>query len=144
MRSKFWDKVSVEKECWVWTASCNSHGYGKITRDGSTIAAHRIAYEEANGPIASDLVIRHRCDNRKCVNPAHLVAGTQKDNMDDMARRGRRACFKGERHGNAKLNEDKVRAIRADARPQKIIAAHYGVSVPTISEVKNRKIWVHV
>ncbi len=115
---KFWSKVDRSGDCWERTASCNSHGKGKITIGKKTVAAHRIAYELENGPVPSAVVIRHRCENPKCVRPSHLVTGTQRDNMQDMIRRGRRACFKGERHGNAKLTAAKVIAIRADSRPQ--------------------------
>jgi HNH endonuclease len=75
--------------CWVWTASVNSNGYGKIGVGGKLLAAHRLAYTHFVGEIPEGMEIRHHCDNPPCVNPAHLVPGTHGDNMQDMLERGR-------------------------------------------------------
>lgn len=53
--------------------------------------AHRVSYMEHFGPIPDGLMVRHRCHRRRCVNPEHLVLGTNSDNMKDMmeAKRGK-------------------------------------------------------
>ena len=56
------------------------------------------------------MVVRHTCDNKFCVNPAHLILGTQTDNVHDAVER--RINCRGERHGRRALTEVKVREIK--------------------------------
>lgn len=51
--------------------------------------AHRVAWELVHGPIADDLCVLHRCDNRLCVNVEHLFLGTRGDNIRDASVKGR-------------------------------------------------------
>jgi HNH endonuclease len=77
---RFMRKVQKSDGCWLWTASGNGHGYGQFRHNGTTRAAHRVAYELMIGPIPSGLHIDHLCRVRLCVNPAHLEAVTQREN----------------------------------------------------------------
>lgn len=85
-----WD--ITEAGCWEWRGGRNGFGYGVVSlhRKGIIRArAHRLMYERYVGPIPDGMVIRHRCDNPPCVNPAHLEPGTQADSVWDMTSRGR-------------------------------------------------------
>ena len=76
--------VKINKNgCWEWQKHLSNTGYGYISRKTNKILAHRISYEMFNGPINENEVIRHKCNNRKCVNPEHLQIGNQWDNMQD-------------------------------------------------------------
>jgi hypothetical protein len=100
---RFWAKVIKTETCWLWQASKNRKGYGLFGL-GRTRIAHRIAFEDAYGQSAAGKVVMHTCDTPACVNPAHLRLGTPLDNARDSAAKGRRACFAGERNGQAKVS----------------------------------------
>lgn len=129
------DRSGGADACWPWTGA-RSLNYGVLSIDGRQQKAHRVVYEIAKGPIPKGQRICHRCDNPPCCNPAHLFAGTAKDNSLDMARK--------ERAGHTKLTTADVVAIRADTRPLKAIAADYGVHFGTIAWAKNGRSWTHV
>jgi hypothetical protein len=108
-RERFWAKVSrmSPAECWLWTASQNSMGYGKMLVAGKLQLAHRISWELHIGPVPAGLFVLHRCDTPLCVNPLHLFVGTNADNMRDMKVKGRHwsktkpwIAAKGDRHGS--------------------------------------------
>jgi len=86
---RFMDKVLVaESGCWEWQSTLHRDGYGKFWFVDRQIAAHRIAYELFVGDTNNQWVL-HKCDNRKCVNPAHLYLGDAKQNSKDRTERKR-------------------------------------------------------
>ena len=89
--SDFWGRVKLGSSgCWDWTGSVNGHsGYGDYCAHGKHTQAHRIAWSLKHGPIPPDAVICHTCDNRRCINPAHLFCGTPYDNVHDCIDKGR-------------------------------------------------------
>jgi hypothetical protein len=78
---RFWEKVDKSGECWLWTAGKESEGYGRFKLNGKGCKAHRISYELEVGPIPEGLQIDHLCRVRHCVNPEHLEAVTQRENI---------------------------------------------------------------
>lgn len=150
--SRFWGSVrrGGKDECWEWTGSTRT-GYGAIYVNGSTISAHRYSYELANGPIPQSdgyhgTCVLHICDNRKCVNPAHLFLGSAADNNADKASKGRARsrAQKGERNGQSKLTADIVRQIRAADGPQRSIAKRFGVAQATVGRIRLKQHWRHI
>lgn len=74
-------KIAPETECWIWTGTRDSNGYGLVNLpDRYRTTAHRVSYELYVGPIPDGMVIDHLCKNPQCVNPAHLEPVTNYEN----------------------------------------------------------------
>jgi hypothetical protein len=79
---RFWEKVNRRGpgECWPWLGA-QSNGYGQMRGHDQAAWAHRVAYELVRGPIPLGLTIDHLCRNRLCVNPSHMEAVTNQENI---------------------------------------------------------------
>ena len=90
--NRFWSRVDRKEysKCWPWQGPrTGSQDYGIFCCAGSAIYAHRFAYMLNFGEIPKGQVIMHTCDMPHCVNPLHLKAGSQRDNIRDSVRKGR-------------------------------------------------------
>lgn len=137
-------------KCINHTFKCRGIGYGYLQHEGKQVLAHRLAYCRAHSLSLEDIsgqVVRHKCDNPKCVNPDHLEIGSQADNMTDKVQRGR--VLRGEHIGNSKLTQDQVSEIkrlykkRSKAFNQYQLAKRFGVSQSQISMIVGGKRWSH-
>jgi hypothetical protein len=82
LEQRFWSHVDKSGECWLWTASGDSHGYGQMrvgTKPGKLWPAHRLSWSIANGPIPEGQFIDHLCFSPRCVRPSHLRLATNKE-----------------------------------------------------------------
>lgn len=135
-KRNFWDKVSVTglDQCWEWKGGINSGGYAQFCLNNKSIHSHRLSYFLTRGEIPEGAVIRHRCDNRKCVNPTHLLSGSHQDNTNDMFERNR--FPRGETSGMSKLTDEQAISIRNDKRKRSEIAREYGISEVTVKRIQ--------
>jgi len=128
-------------ECWYWVAGTDESGYGRMgmRRYFGENKAHRISYRLFKGSIPEKMVVMHTCDVRSCVNPDHLVLGTQKENVLDMTIKGRGVYPQmfGPNNPMAKLTTESVKLIKEmklnNVMTQKEIAQYFRVSPMTIS-----------
>jgi len=144
---RFWKHVQKGKpdECWEWTGGRFNNGYGLLSIDRVPTGAHRFSYQLVYGEIPEGRYVCHTCDNKGCVNPAHLFVGTAADNMRDAQQKGR--MQRGADRPAAKLCEVDVRVIRSRASADelhRVIASDYDVSSVTIGRIVRRIAWAHV
>jgi hypothetical protein len=145
---RFWQKVRKSEDggCWEWQGARNSHGYGSFGINKRSQGAHRVMYELERGPIPPGMYVLHRCDNRNCVNPAHLYLGTHLANIHDMVAKQRHQY--GEAHFRHKLTERIVRDMRrryySGQATQVQLAAEYGIHNRTAQRAIIGKTWRHV
>lgn len=136
--ARFWAKVSIPSDfqCWEWTGGTGAGGYGRFS---DTVRAHRWSFEYFNGPVPEGLYVLHSCDNRRCVNPAHLRAGTHAENVQDAIERGR---YKHAKH--AKVTPQQAEYIRQnpDGLKLKDIADKFGIAKSTASMIRSGKTWL--
>ena len=150
MTSLFVEKERIEKKveripeggCWVWMGTTTVRGYGQLIKDTKKLSAHRASYEAFVGPIPKGMNVCHTCDNVSCVNPNHLFLGTQKQNLQDMARKGR--STRGEKNPSSKLTKEQVKQIRMMDETCSFISKIFNVSVSAISAIKRKERWSYV
>lgn len=138
--------------CIEWTGSKNLDGYGTFWAAGQVRGAHRVAYTIAFGQVGNGLHVLHRCDNPSCVNPDHLFAGNQSDNMRDMHNKGRKTMpikfiesakrdKSGEKNPHATLSILDVRQIRASEDSNKELSVRFCVTTQNIRLIRLNKTW---
>lgn len=131
--------------CWPWTRWLDRDGYGSFTTGGRTYKAHRLAFKLSTGRDPGLLVVCHSCDTPACCNPAHLFLGTQADNLRDMCEKGRSRT--GSRHHAAQITEAQaidIRRRRTAGEKGRDIAAAFGLSEASVSDIYHGRTWRHV
>jgi hypothetical protein len=160
LEQRFWPKVDMRGDCWLWLRARDDKGYGRFMLNHRAQPASRIAWQLTYGNIPPGLFVCHKCDVRLCVRPEHLFLGTPADNMHDMIakrrhafgdKNGARTHPEAVRHGAqrafAKLTNEAVLEIRqlyAQGITQQILAERYGVMCSTVQKVIAGHTWRHL
>lgn len=135
--------------CWLWTERVDPKGgYGEIRLGRKKWRAHRLSWAVHFGAAPDSLMVCHKCDVPSCINPAHLFLGTARDNMVDMARKGRwkngSAWMRGERASRRKLSSEVVREIRSSRHTNRFWADALGLNIRSIQKVRRYESWTHL
>lgn len=132
----------ITTACINHTYAGDKNGYARTDVKNMPVFMHRYVYAVRHGlsyDSLKGLVVRHTCDNSRCINPEHLVLGTAQDNVADRVNRGRSTRLFGVGHSNSKLTAEAVRDIRAEYRKgyttQQQLADRYNVTVMSISNL---------
>lgn len=106
----------TESGCWEWQGRLHAVGYGAVglKKIGGGSYAHRAMVESVIGPIPPKMQVMHSCDNRKCINPAHLSWGTHLENIRDMQAKNRQrgGSLPNEKNPNHKFTDEQILKIR--------------------------------
>lgn len=148
---RFWEKVNKTDSCWLWTGARTSYKrrYGKFAIGDKPILAHRFSWQIFHGAVPDNMQVCHNCpggDNPLCCNPDHLWLGTNKQNMEDAAKKGQ--MVRGEKMKTAILTEALVREARRLRAEQCIsynsIGRRFGKSHRAIRKAVIMETWKHV
>lgn len=81
---RFWSKVNLLGDCWLWMDEPGSHGYGSFSFHGKVVLAHVHSYRLAYGKVPMGKIVDHRCHTPLCVRPKHLRDVTYKQNTENI------------------------------------------------------------
>lgn len=143
LEGRFWTKTGARPNgCLEWTGATTGQGYGAINIDKVATPAHRVAFTLAKGPIPAGLLIRHRCNNPKCINPDHLEVGTHAENSQDAIEAGRLPTGPGSRPRKLTV-EDAVGVIGAwvGGFTLKETGEIYGIALVSASHIRLGLTW---
>ncbi len=134
-------RIDSRTGCWICTSHVPAtHGYPMGYHNGQQTTLHRKIYIQHTGrDLPSDVFVIHSCDNKMCINPAHLREGTAADNSHDAVIRDR--VTYGENHHRAVLTDEAAIQIASSRQPVRLLAERYNVSRGAIYKIKNGVTW---
>lgn len=131
--------IDPDTLCWNWAGAVGSGGYGNVQVSNIMEKAHRVAFRMWVSDPPAHLLVLHKCNNRLCVNPEHLLLGTHEDNA-----KYREFCGRtGIRHPsyNAKINPEIARYIRGSNKSIRELSKELGVNYAVIWDVRQGNTW---
>jgi DNA-binding Xre family transcriptional regulator len=140
---RFEDNFQKGEGCWEWSGRVNEKGRAIFSVGTETFYAYRFMYKLAIGTDPGPMLVCHKCDNPKCVNPDHLFLGTDADNVDDKVAKGRDRRPDGS-VVNTSLRTEDIIAIRQSDRPYAELALQFDTSESNICVIRTGRSHNHV
>lgn len=141
--------------CWNFVGAKRS-GYGAVSINNKTYGTHRLSYLIFKGELG-DKHVCHKCDNKACINPAHLFLGTHSDNMVDALNKGRMFIpegtpfEKGHRPESSSMYDEKALEVknainnRKEAKETlKDIASRFDIKYQTVRDISAGRCYVNI
>lgn len=139
-----WPRIAAEKAtrnlrtgCVEWNMCIDAKGYGRVRMNGVWAHVHRVAYQSEYGEIPAGMHVLHKCDNRRCCNPAHLYAGTNAQNITDKMARDR----SGKKITIAQARE--IKDMVGAGHTQDYVASQFGIAQSNVSRIASGRRWAH-
>lgn len=131
--------IDYKTGCWLWNGGCTRDGYAAVWNGTTMSLGHKFTFEETyKRKVPPHLILRHKCNTERCINPMHVIEGTDKENSAD-------AKAHNGKFSMAKLTEDQVREIRrlwdVGKLNQMALGVMFNVHGSTIGQIVNRKTW---
>lgn len=145
--TRFWSKVDKrgEDDCWEWRGGTTQDKQPRFSINSQHLFASRVSFCIAHGEIDDTLLVIRTCDNKRCINPNHLVQGDQALSHELTIARGR--SLRGERSGTAILTRPQVEEVKQRLRngeSRQSIADAFGVHYHTIGDIARGETWQDV
>ena len=144
--------VDPVSECWTIPGIATSAGYPRVqSENGKNRRLSHLIVETRDGVelgMETKIFALHLCDSPPCVNPSHLEAGTQKENMRQMCERNRGNPSKGEKNNRATITDEQAREIKILLRDTKLkhreIADMFSISTGVVGLISAGRNWKHI
>lgn len=136
-------------DCLEWQGGYTGNGHPAVRHNKQNVLARRLAYTLAGHVIKPGHILAMKCNNPRCIDPAHVMQRTEKQHMAHMGRQGRQSdhlrsakiAATKRASGQAKLTEQQVREIRASQKTNRQLAAEYGINPSRINGIRLGRMW---
>lgn len=139
LKDRFYAKVQKSESsdgCWLWCGGGRGNGYGSIKIEGRVLDVHRVAMVLDGREAPPEILVCHTCDNKRCVNPTHLVLGSYRDNVKDAVGKGLIKPFRATR--TDPLTDSEIESILSHYQrgvSKKVIARKFRIAATSLTRL---------